>query len=104
MALEIVKEFNAAFEKCDVIATPATPGTAFKLGENMGDPTKMYAADICTVTVNIAGLPAISVPCGKVNNMPVGLQFIGKKFSEQTSLNSALAVEKIVGEARPVNI
>lgn len=104
VALEIVKEFNAAFEKCDVIATPATPGTAFKLGENMGDPTKMYAADICTVTVNIAGLPAISVPCGKVNNMPVGLQFIGRKFSEQTLLNTAFAVEKLNGEAKPVNV
>lgn len=104
VALDIVKEFNAAFEKCDVIATPATPSTAFKLGENMGDPTKMYAADICTVTVNIAGLPAISVPCGKVAGMPVGLQFIGRKFSEQTLLNAAFAVEKNVGEAKPVNV
>lgn len=104
VALDIIKEFNAAFEKCDVIATPATPGTAFKLGENIGDPTKMYAADICTVTVNIAGLPAISVPCGKLNGMPVGLQFIGRKFSEQTLLNSAFAVEKIYGEAKPVNV
>lgn len=104
VALDIVKEFNAAFEKCDVIATPATPSTAFKLGENMGDPTKMYAADICTVTVNIAGLPAVSVPCGKVAGMPVGLQFIGRKFSEQTLLNAAFAVEKNVGEAKPVNV
>lgn len=104
VALEIVKEFNAAFEKCDVIATPATPGTAFKLGENMGDPTKMYAADICTVTVNIAELPAISVPCGRVNDMPVGLQFIGRKFSEQTLLNAALAVEELNGEVKPVNV
>ena len=104
VAIEIVKEFNAAFEKCDVIATPATPATAFKLGENIGDPTKMYAADICTVTVNIAGLPAISVPCGRVNNMPVGLQFIGRKFSEQTLLNAALAVENNYGEAKPVNV
>lgn len=104
VALDIIKEFNAAFEKCDVIATPATPGTAFRLGENIGDPTKMYAADICTVTVNIAGLPAISVPCGMLNNMPVGLQFIGKKFSEQTLLNSAYAVEKLFGEAKPANV
>ncbi len=104
VALEIAREFNAAFEKCDVIATPATPGTAFKLGENIGDPTKMYAADICTVTVNIAGLPAVSVPCGKVNNMPVGLQFIGRKFSEQTLLNAALAVEELNGEVKPVNV
>ena len=83
---------------------PSTPGTAFKLGEHVGDPTKMYAADICTVTVNIAGLPAISVPCGKLNNLPVGLQFIGKKFSEQTLLNAALAVEEMTGEAKPVNV
>ncbi len=104
VAMDIVREFGEAFEKCDVIATPATPGTAFKLGENMGDPTKMYAADICTVTVNIAGLPAISVPCGKVNGMPAGLQFIGRKFSEQTLLNSAYAVEQLTGEVRPVNV
>lgn len=104
VAFEIVKEFNAAFEKCDFIATPATPSTAFRLGENMGDPTKMYAADICTVTVNIAGLPAVSVPCGKVNNMPVGLQFIGRQFSEQTLLNAAYAIEQIFGEAKPVNV
>lgn len=104
VALEIVKEFDSAFEKCDIIAVPSTPGTAFKLGENMGDPTKMYAADICTVTVNIAGLPAVSVPCGKINNLPVGLQLIGKKFSEQTLLNTALAVEEMTGEAKPVNV
>ena len=104
VALGIVKEFNAAFEKCDVIATPATPSTAFKLGENMGDPTKMYAADICTVTVNIAGLPAISVPCGNIAGLPVGLQFIGRKFSEQTLLNAAFAVEKNVGEAATVSV
>lgn len=103
VAREIVKEFNAAFEQCDVIAAPATPGTAFRLGENMGDPTKMYAADICTVTVNIAGLPAISVPCGEINGLPVGLQFIGNKFTEQNLFNMALAVEQIFGEAKPVN-
>ncbi len=104
VALKIVEEFNEAFGRCDIIATPATPGTAFRLGENMGDPTKMYAADICTVTVNIAGLPAVSVPCGKVNGLPAGLQFIGKKFDEQTLLNSALAVEELYGETRPVNV
>lgn len=80
VAIDIVREFNEAFEKCDVIATPATPSTAFRLGENMGNPTKMYAADICTVTVNIAGLPAISVPCGMNGGLPVGLQFIGRKI------------------------
>lgn len=104
VARNIVKEFSDAFEKCDVIAVPSAPGTAFKLSENIGDPTKMYAADICTVTVNIAGLPAISVPCGKLNGLPVGLQFIGNKFSEQILFNTALAAEQIVGESKPVNV
>ena len=104
VAFDICKEFNEAFQKCDVIATPATPATAFKLGENIGDPTKMYAADICTVTVNIAGLPAVSMPCGKVNGMPVGLQFIGQKFSEQTLLNTAYAIEQLNGEIKPVEL
>ena len=98
VANNIKAEFADAFAKCDVIATPATPSPAFKLGENMGDPLKMYAADICTVTVNIAGLPAVSTPCGKVNGMPVGIQFIGGKFDEQTLLNTAYALEKINGE------
>lgn len=98
VANNIKAEFAEAFAKCDVIATPATPSPAFKLGENMGDPLKMYAADICTVTVNIAGLPAVSTPCGKVNGMPVGIQFIGGKFDEQTLLNTAYALEKINGE------
>lgn len=100
VAKEIVNEFNDAFTKCDVIATPSTPSTAFKLGENIGDPLKMYAADICTVTVNIAGLPAISVPCGKIGKLPVGLQFIGAKFDEQKLLNTAYALEKIIGECK----
>ena len=98
VANNIKAEFAEAFTKCDVIATPATPSPAFRLGENMGDPLKMYAADICTVTVNIAGLPAISTPCGKVNRLPVGIQFIGNKFDEQTLLNTAYALEKINGE------
>lgn len=104
VAADIVSEFNEAFGKCDIIAAPSTPATAFRLGENMGDPTKMYAADICTVTVNIAGLPAISVPCGKLGGMPVGLQFIGAKFSEQALFNAAYAVERNIGEARPVSL
>lgn len=97
LAKHIKDEFADAFTKCDVIATPSTPTPAFRIGENIGNPLKMYAADICTVTVNIAGLPAISVPCGKVNNLPQGIQFIGNKFCEQTLLNTALAVENTVG-------
>ena len=64
---KIADEFTVAFENCDVLATPTTPSTAFKLGENVADPMKMYASDICTVTINIAGLPAISLPCGNID-------------------------------------
>ena len=95
---QIGEEFRQAFESCDVILTPTSPDTAFKLGENIGDPLKMYATDICTVTVNIAGLPALSIPCGKDEiGLPVGLQLIGAKFSEQKLLNTALAYERAVG-------
>lgn len=94
----ILAEFNNAFADVDVIAAPTVPSTAFKIGENIGDPLKMYATDICTVTVNIAGLPAVSVPCGMDSkNLPVGLQLIGNKFTEQTLLNTAYAYENICG-------
>lgn len=92
----ISDEFNNAFSDIDLIAAPTVPTTAFKIGENIKDPLKMYATDICTVTVNIAGLPAISVPCGTdSSNLPIGLQLIGNKFSEQKLLNTAFAYEKI---------
>jgi len=95
---KISNEFSQAFAECDIIATPTVPSSAFKIGENIGDPLKMYYSDVCTVTVNIAGLPAISMPCGKNSNgMPFGLQFIGNKFAEQTILNAANAYEKICG-------
>lgn len=94
---KISSEFDSAFNECDVILTPTAPDTAFKIGENTSDPLKMYASDICTTTVNIAGLPALSVPCGFVNNMPVGAQLIGKKFDEQTLLNTAFTYESLVG-------
>lgn len=91
-------EFDGAFKEVDVIAAPTVPTPAFKIGENMDDPLKMYATDICTVTVNIAGLPAISVPCvHDADRLPVGLQLIGNKFEEQKLLNTAYAYEKIVG-------
>ncbi|MBQ9374794.1 MAG: Asp-tRNA(Asn)/Glu-tRNA(Gln) amidotransferase subunit GatA [Ruminococcus sp.] len=94
----ISEEFNSAFKDIDVIAAPTVPTTAFKIGENIGDPLKMYATDICTVTVNIAGLPAVSVPCGNDSNkLPVGLQLIGNKFTEQALLNTAYAYEKTAG-------
>lgn len=94
----ISAEFSDAFKDVDVIATPTVPSTAFKIGENTSDPLKMYANDICTVTINIAGLPAISIPCGKdKNNLPIGLQLIGNKFNEQTLLNTAYSYEQLVG-------
>lgn len=95
---QISQEFTDAFKECDIIATPTVPASAFKIGENIGDPIKMYYNDVCTVTVNIAGLPAISLPCGKDSaGMPMGLQLIGDKFSEQTLLNTAYTYEKICG-------
>ena len=94
----ISSEFDSAFCDVDIIATPTVPSTAFKIGENTDDPLKMYATDICTVTINIAGLPAISIPCGKDDkNLPIGLQLIGNKFTEQNLLNTAYAYEKLVG-------
>lgn len=100
---QIAAEFAAAFESCDLIVTPTSPGTAFKMGENLGDPLKMYAADICTVTVNIAGLPGLSLPCGKgKNGLPLGMQLIGPRFAEQTLLNAAKAYESEVGGFRAI--
>ncbi len=94
----ISSEFSSAFEECDIIATPTVPASAFKIGVNINDPVKMYYNDVCTVTANIAGLPAISLPCGMDSkNMPMGLQLIGNKFAEQTLLNSAYTYEKICG-------
>lgn len=95
---QIAKEFASAFEQCDILAAPTVPFTAFKLGEKTVDPLAMYAADICTVTVNIAGLPALSIPCGfGANQMPIGMQLIGPKFSEGALLGAARCYEQAVG-------
>ena len=94
----IAKEFNDVLSVCDAIITPLSPTTAFKIGEKSDDPLAMYAGDICTVTLNIAGLPGISVPCGfDTNNLPIGFQVIGKKFSESTLLTVAKCYENTVG-------
>ena len=98
MQRKIAGEYKAAFNEVDVIATPTAPFTACKIGQNIDDPLKMYACDICTVTVNIAGLPAVSLPCGMDrSNMPVGLQLIGDSFCEDKILGAAYAYEKLVG-------
>ena len=88
------REFDAAFERYDVLVTPVSPTTAFKLGERTEDPLAMYLSDVCTIPANIAGLPAISVPCGFADGLPVGLQVLGKPFDEATILHVAYAYEQ----------
>ena len=90
----ISNDFAAAFEKCDVLLTPSTPGPAFAVGAKTSDPLEMYLQDVFTVTVNLAGLPGISVPGGlSESGLPLGLQLIGKAFDEATLLRAAHAVE-----------
>ena len=91
----VMKEFNKAFEKYDVIITPTSPTVAFKLGSKSENPMEMYLSDICTVSVNIAGLPGISIPCGvDSEGMPIGMQIIGNKFCEETIIKTAYAFEQ----------
>ena len=91
----VKKEFDRVFEKYDVLLTPTSPNVAFEIGTKSNNPLEMYLADICTVSVNIAGLPGISIPCG-VNSqrMPIGMQLIGDRFSEETLLNTAYTFEQ----------
>jgi aspartyl-tRNA(Asn)/glutamyl-tRNA(Gln) amidotransferase subunit A len=90
----IARDFTRAFEQCDVLLTPATPGPAFAVGSKTADPLQKYLNDVFTVTVNLAGLPAISVPAGlTATGLPLGLQLIGKAFDEGTLLRAARAVE-----------
>tara|TARA_B100000700_G_scaffold321415_1_gene420662 strand:+ start:866 stop:2320 length:1455 start_codon:yes stop_codon:yes gene_type:complete len=91
----IKNDFDKSFNDVDAILTPSTPSAAFKIGDKSDDPVSMYLNDIFTVPVNLSGLPAISVPAGyDNNNLPMGLQLIGKPFDEQTILNLSLAIEK----------
>ena len=90
----IRREFDAAFEKYDVLVAPVTPTTAFRIGEKTADPFAMYLNDVFTLPVNIAGLPGISVPAGFVEGLPVGLQVIGKPFDEESVLHVAHAYEQ----------
>ena len=85
----IADDFTRAFEKCDVILGPTSPTTAFKLGEKSDDPVAMYLSDIYTISVNLAGLPALSLPAGFAGNLPVGMQLIGQYFGEERLLNVA---------------
>ena len=90
----IKKDFEDVFEKYDVIVGPTTPTPAFKIGENISDPLTMYANDILTIPVNLAGVPGISVPCGFANGLPLGLQIIGKHFDEALVYRVAHAYEQ----------
>ncbi len=91
----LANDFAEAFQKCDVIATPTAPTPAFKIGEKSDDPLAMYLGDIYTVTINLAGVPAISIPCGaSAAGLPIGLQLIGNHFDEARLLNAAFAYEQ----------
>lgn len=91
----VKKEFEDAFKKYDVILTPTSPTVAFGIGTKSNNPLEMYLADICTVSLNIAGLPGISIPCGvDSNNMPIGMQLVGPRFGEEKILNAAYTFEQ----------
>jgi aspartyl-tRNA(Asn)/glutamyl-tRNA(Gln) amidotransferase subunit A len=90
----IRRDFDAAFESCDAVATPTAPGTAFRFGEKTDDPLQMYLADIFTVPANLAGIPGLSVPCGLAEGLPVGLQLLGRSFDEASLLRLGHAFEQ----------
>ncbi|MEG1887478.1 MAG: Asp-tRNA(Asn)/Glu-tRNA(Gln) amidotransferase subunit GatA, partial [Oscillospiraceae bacterium] len=92
---KIKSEYDGIFQSCDCILTPTAPTVAYKIGALENDPVKMYSADICTVTVNISGLPAISLPCGYSNtDMPIGMSLVGKAFDEATIIGVADAFQR----------
>ena len=91
----LASDFDRAFARVDAIITPTTPTPAFKLGEKIDDPLAMYLADIFTVTANLAGVPGISIPCGKSKEgLPIGMQILGKHFDEPSIYRAAFAFER----------
>ncbi|TET44080.1 MAG: Asp-tRNA(Asn)/Glu-tRNA(Gln) amidotransferase subunit GatA, partial [Dehalococcoidia bacterium] len=90
----IKQEFDQVFERCDALVTPNSPTVAFKIGEKVDDPLQMYLTDVCTLPINIAGVPAISIPAGFCNSLPIGMQIIGKPFSEEMLLRIAFTYEQ----------
>jgi aspartyl-tRNA(Asn)/glutamyl-tRNA(Gln) amidotransferase subunit A len=93
----IRRDFDTAFGSVDLIATPASPTVAFPIGERIDDPWAMYACDLLTVPLNLAGLPGISIPCGLSDGLPVGLQLVGPAFAENRILDAAHAAERALG-------
>jgi aspartyl-tRNA(Asn)/glutamyl-tRNA(Gln) amidotransferase subunit A len=94
----IARDFDEAFEKVDVLLTPTAPGPAFGIGEKSDDPISMYLNDVFTVTVNLAGLPGLSVPAGlNGEGLPLGLQLIGKAFDEATLFRAGEVLERAAG-------
>jgi aspartyl-tRNA(Asn)/glutamyl-tRNA(Gln) amidotransferase subunit A len=94
---KIAGDFRTAFEQVDLIVTPTAPTVAFELGEKTADPLAMYLNDFCTVPMSLAGIPAISIPCGLSEGLPVGLQIAGPAFSENRLLDAAYALEQAIG-------
>ena len=91
----IRQEFDHAFEKYDALITPTSPTVPFKIGEKVDDPLQMYLSDVCTLPINIAGLPASSIPAGFADGLPIGMQIIGKPFAEETILKIAYAYQQL---------
>jgi aspartyl-tRNA(Asn)/glutamyl-tRNA(Gln) amidotransferase subunit A len=94
---KIAEDFAAAFEHVDFVVTPTSPHVAFELGEKTGDPWAMYLSDYCTVPMSLAGIPALSIPCGLSEGLPVGFQIAGPAFSENRLLDAAHALERAIG-------
>lgn len=90
----IKHDYDEALKQCDVLLTPTAPDTAFKIGQNSDNPLAMYLGDVCTVTLNLAGLPGLSIPCGYKNGLPIGMQLIGKALDEETLLRAAYTFEQ----------
>jgi aspartyl-tRNA(Asn)/glutamyl-tRNA(Gln) amidotransferase subunit A len=102
---KISEDFRTAFEQIDFVVTPTAPSVAFRLGEKTADPLAMYLNDYCTVPMSLAGIPAISIPCGHSEGLPVGLQIAGPAFSENRLLDAARALERSIAfDARPARV
>ena len=91
------RDFDHAFDQVDLLVSPTSPTVAFPLGSRTDDPLAMYMSDICTLPVNLAGIPAISIPCGLADGLPVGFQLIGPAFWENRILQAAHALEQAIG-------